>query len=286
MTSSSRSIAIMEVVGLLGSITSLVEASQKLFRFAQDVYEADSQRWDILQQLSCLDAVAKSIDKLKATDPNGNWTEDLDPNDPKSPACGLMVAVGKVEILLQVNVDDMPLRAKLENFKWHWKKKKLEPLFHEINQYCVSILVVLGWGQTEILSKIGSITGTTADNINCMREFMVEDRKKRDEANISMSQMADTIRNLEASDKMRQTEQEKAYRKEVEKWLSSLEFQARQQAIFRKLDSFQGSSIGQWFFESDAFGYWKEGKIRLLKGVGEPGAGKVTACGSFPRPSG
>ncbi|PVH81353.1 ankyrin [Cadophora sp. DSE1049] len=265
----------MEVVGLLGSITSLVEASQKLFKFARDVYEADSQRWDVLQQLSCLDAVSNSIDKLKASDPNGDWTEDLDPNDPKSPACSLMVAVGKVEVLLQVNVDNLPLRAKLENFKWHWRKKKLEPLFHEINQHCVSILVVLGWGQTEILSKIGSITRTTADNINSMREFLEEDRRKQDEVNTSMMKMAEAVRNLEASDKVRQTEQEKAYRKEVEKWLSPLEFQARQQAIFKKLDSFQGSSIGQWFFECDAFKYWKESSIRLLKGVGEPGAGKT-----------
>ncbi|KAH7400219.1 ankyrin repeat-containing domain protein [Cadophora sp. MPI-SDFR-AT-0126] len=268
----------MEVVGLLASITSLVEASQKLFKFAQDVYEADSQRWDVLQQLSCLDAVSTSIDKLKASDPSGDWTQDLDPADPKSPACGLMVAVGKVEILLRVNVDNMPLRAKLENFKWHWKKKQLEPLFQEINQHCVSILVVLGWGQTDILSKIGSITRTTADNINSMREFMEEDRRKRDEVNRSMMRMAETVRNLEASDKVRQTEQEKAYRKEVEKWLSPLEFHARQQAIFNKLDSFQGSSIGQWFFEGKAFEYWKSGSIKLLKGVGEPGAGKTVLC--------
>lgn len=78
----------IEVIGLLASITSLAEASKKLFAFAENVYKADEQRWDVLQQLSCLDAVSTAIEKIKENDPNGNWVKELDPSNPKSPACG------------------------------------------------------------------------------------------------------------------------------------------------------------------------------------------------------
>ncbi|KAH7327406.1 ankyrin repeat-containing domain protein [Rhexocercosporidium sp. MPI-PUGE-AT-0058] len=259
----------IEVIGLLASITSLAEASKKLFTFAENVYKADEQRLDVLQQLSCLDAVSTAIERLKEQDPNGTWIEELDPSDPTSPAGGLMVAVGKMEILLQMNGDRM------EKFKWHWNKKKLDPLFREINQYCTSLLVILGWAQAEISAKIRLITRTTAENIDKMRELMEQDRRKRDEQGVSMMKIAETVKNLEISDKARHTEQEKAYRKDVERWLSTLEFQARQQTILRNVNSSQGNSIGQWFFESDEFKYWKEGKIKLLKGLGAPGAGKT-----------
>ncbi|KAH6692883.1 ankyrin repeat-containing domain protein [Leptodontidium sp. MPI-SDFR-AT-0119] len=180
-----------------------------------------------------------------------------------------MVAVGRMEILLQSSGEPM------EKFKWHWNKKKLDPLFRDINQHCTSILLVLGWGQTEVSSKIQLTTKATAEKLDRMRESMEQDRRKRDEGDISIMMIAETVKNLEMSNKVSEAEKEKAYRKDVERWLSPLEFQSRQQAILRNVSSFQGSSVGRWFLECDEFKYWKEGRIKVLKGLGEPGAGKT-----------
>ncbi|KAG4433290.1 hypothetical protein IFR05_011235 [Cadophora sp. M221] len=245
----------IEIIGLLASITSLAEASKKLFAFAENVYKADEQRWDVLQQLSCLDAVSKAIDKFKATDPNGDWVKELDPKNPKSPAYGLTAAVGNIEILLQSSGDR--------------------------------------WAQAEVSSKIDLTTKITAEKIDSMREFMQQERRERNEREISLREfmeqdrrktdakeisimmIAETVRNLEMSNKVSEAEKDKAYRKDVERRLSPLEFQSRQQAILRNAGSVMGSSIGRWFLECDEFKYWKEGRIKVLKGLGEPGAGKT-----------
>jgi hypothetical protein len=289
-----------EVVGVVGSAVSIFEAAQKIRRFAKDVIHAPTERSEFVKRLSCLETVTKAIDECKATQPGQAWVKELDPDNKNSPVFWLLKTMKDMEIILKVDATDMSLKAKLKNFKWHSEKKTLDLFFNQIKDHCISILVVLGWGNMSILKEIGTITRTTQANLDHIAAIMDDDRRERREidaitrgmathldedrmesremATITKS-MAAKMESLEASvdadRKERKREREKSERKLIEKWLSPLEFQSRQQTIFEKAASFQKGRIGQWFLEGEEFKYWKQGRIKVLRGYGEPGAGKV-----------
>ncbi|KAL2061186.1 hypothetical protein VTL71DRAFT_7459 [Oculimacula yallundae] len=277
----------LEIIGLAASLASIADATKKIYVFVEDVYKADEQRREILQQLRCLEDISETMEWIKQRLSEDEWEKRLDLSKPTNPAYGLKVALDKIEDLAHIDANNLRVWRTWGKVKWHYKKKKLEPLFLEVHRYGTNFIPILIRAQTKILSKDGSSTRTMMKQIEEDRKkdeeankllllTNEEDRKKREEAGVTkMTTLVKEVEDLGVIAKARQIEEAKEYQKKVEKWLSILEFQSRQEAILAKVKREQGSSIGRWFIESDAFKVWRDGKLGVLKGLGEPGAGKT-----------
>jgi hypothetical protein len=105
-----------------------------------------------------------------------------------------------------------------------------------------------------------------------------EEKKKYQEQ--KMKHREDERKRQEEERKLREEElrkaEEESDRKNIQPWLSRLDFQARQRAIFD-----QSFPTGKWFLELPAFNYWKQGQIDVLRCHGHSGAGKVCDERSF-----
>jgi hypothetical protein len=76
--------------------------------------------------------------------------------------------------------------------------------------------------------------------------------------------------NQEAQMEVEKSDREESDRKAIERWLSPLDFQARQREIFEA-----AAKTGKWFMEREEFNCWKKGKLEVLRCHGRVGTGKV-----------
>ncbi|KAH6675779.1 ankyrin repeat-containing domain protein [Halenospora varia] len=200
--------------------------------------------------------------------------------------------------ILKVDSQDCTLAQKIKNFRWHSEKKTLDGLLNRVKEHCISVLVLLGWGHMSAMKEINTIATSTAATMEIMAAQMDQDRKERreidtitrtlaarvDEDRTERQQVTGITRdmassigilaaNMDEDRRERQKLQEESKRKEIEAWLSPLEFQVRQQQIFEEF-AFHHQA-GQWFLERDEIKYWKEDVVKVLRCYGEPGAGKT-----------
>lgn len=298
----------MEVIGVIGSSIAIFDALQKLRRYARDVINAPVERQDFNHRLNCVEAVIKAIEGAEsAAAPNAAWVKELSPKVENSPVFRLLRTMDKMTDILNIDVNDESLKAKFKNYKWHSEKKELEMLLGQVKDHCIVILIVLQWGDVEILKGISRGIEDLAVDVAANKEMIEDNRKMRGEVDAvimrTASDVADgRIENKEGLEIARRTavrlnsveamiqaeevakrrereiadkERERATRKKVERWLSPLEFQQRQQLIFDKAAPFREGWIGKWFFDCEEFILWKDGLVKTLWGYGAPGSGKV-----------
>lgn len=291
----------MEVVGVIGSSIAIFDALQKLRRYARDVINAPKEREDFDYRLNCVEAVIKAVKGAEsAAAPDAVWVHELNPTRANSAVYRLLLTMEKMADILRVDINDDSLKAKFKNYKWHSEKKELETLLNQVKDHCIVILIILQWGDIEILKGIGRGIEELAVDVKANRELIEESRKRRGEMdavalktasdvadvkiesgeNIVLArQMAMRLNSVESSvlaeEATKRIEREIAMRKRVEKWLSPLEFQQRQQIIFDKAAAFRKGRIGKWFFDCEEFRLWRDGLIKTMWGYGAPGSGKV-----------
>lgn len=305
-----------EVIGVVGSTLSIIDAIIKFKRYAEDVIRYPSEREDFLRRLECVKTVHRAVEGCKAAAPITNqppWLTELDEKSSSSPLYRLQETMTKMaEVLMIVKTEKSPigdkfLEARRNKWKWHSDKKNLEAFFAQIQDHCINILVVLHWSEADILSTIGKKADDAAVNIARIEAILLEDRASRVVYDQKISEISEDIKggrqeNLDVAQVTRDTadelkrtaarvelidtrtrdevertrqDRDKIQQKEVEKWLSPLEFARRHQLIHDRAALYEGSSIGKWFFAREEFRLWREGHVRLLRGYGEPGAGKV-----------
>ena len=291
-----------EVIGVIGSTIAIAEALIRVRRYGKDVYHADIERRDFSNRLDCVESVLKAIDgsKAAAPSPNAAWVQELDRKGENSPVQRLLGTLKKMECILTVNVKDTSMKAKLKKWRWHSEKKELDVLLNQVKDHCNSIMLVLQWGLMELSKAIGVDVKAMAVTVvehkiltekdKMVRETVdasifrtekvvadgrVENQEMSEVSRKTAKMVEDMQARLIAEESMNNEGREKDERKHVEKWLSPLEFQQRQQVLFEKAATVQKGRIGKWFFECDEFNVWKQGIVKVLRGYGEPGAGKV-----------
>ena len=287
-----------EIVGVIGSSLAIFDSLQKLRRYVQEVIHAPEERVDFLHRLDCVDVVKKALDGCKSVaTPKAAWARELDPKAPTSPVYRLLGTMEAMSTILTIDPKDDSVMAKFKNLKWHSEKKKLDIYLNQIKDHCISILIVLQWGEMDILKALVFDTAELTSTLAAIKILAEEDRRRREPIDDVILTTAKTLNDarsenqeagrqqlkrlasiearLEAEENFKTKERERVERKEVEKWLSPLEFQQRQQVLFEKAATVQKGQIGKWFFESEEFNLWKQGRFKVLRGYGEPGTGKV-----------
>lgn len=289
-----------EVIGVIGSLISIWDGLQKFRRYARDVINAPTEREEFLRRLSCIETVHRALQGSTEASKDAAWVQELSPTMESSPVYRLVKTMEQMAEILHLDeeLEEKGVKKKWKNMKWHSEKRDLEVFFNQIKDHCINILVVLQWGEMEILREVGKKSEDAAANLTKIEEILIMDRKNRhlvDDATLETAKNVEEGRReaveatritatrlnsiearLQAEEELKQKERATAERKEVEKWLSPLEFARRQQIIFEKAASFQKGRIGKWFFECEEFNLWRDGKIRILRGLGQPGAGKVS----------
>jgi hypothetical protein len=252
----------MDPLSIAASSIAIVDFLKESIRHIKDVIAADKDRQVLRERLDYVDTVTKSLDTLLKSErnhPGQSWMLLLDPNEnEKSPLKGLKLAVEK--LINALDPKNSVWRHKIKNLDWHNEKDDLEALFVEINGFCAGIGAILVAANIEISRNAYSVASET----NLIRKKMAaEFDLDREETRKAQEQ---TMRLQVEKEKRR----EEAERKEIERWLSPLDFQARQREI---LDT--SARTGKHFIESPEFLNWEDGGVRLLRCYGPSGAGKV-----------
>ncbi|EHK97395.1 putative Serine/threonine-protein phosphatase 6 regulatory ankyrin repeat subunit A [Glarea lozoyensis 74030] len=189
-----------------------------------------------------------SLPKLQGSE-TPNWIKDLEMKN--SPIEGLRSLMDKVIKVLETKKGG--LHRLWKDLKWHSEKKHLEEDFNAMDNFCASI-------QRIIQNAIKDDTSIIKEGTKAIKED-TEDTKERLKR---IEDKTDADRNEK---RLKKAQKE---RKEIEEWLSTLNFQARQHEILRG-----AADTGTWFLDLPAFKIWKEGRLDILQCYGAMGTGKT-----------
>jgi hypothetical protein len=292
----------MDPLSILASSAAIFDALNKAYKFAEDYIKADVEREEFLHRLECVRTLKGTLEQCIAAEkdqPGHPWVKVLIPEDPKkSPIIGLERTMDDMMVTLQLR----GTKQKMKNFKWHSEKKSLEGFFTAIATYCTTILGVLSSANIGISRDTNTIVRGIVVSLEQgweEQKKLQEERKARQEEKRKYQEQKTKYREEERKrqeeerrlmEKERQAQQEERKRREEEQrkaeeesdrkniqpWLSPLDFQARQRAIFD-----HSYRTGEWFLRLSAFEYWKQGQIKVLRCHGGSGAGKVSYEISF-----
>jgi hypothetical protein len=227
-------------LSVIASSIAIFDFLKEAYRFGEDVIKADDERREFESRLSCVGTVTETLDACIAGEkdqPGQAWVKHLDPKTKGSPLAGLEDTLKNMNKLLVWKKTSF--KQKLKNFKWHSEKKDLEEYFVAIDGYYTRIMVILGSATMGLTRESFTFTKIMAAGLEDDRR---ESKRLRDDTE----------------------------RKDIENWLSPLDFQARQREIFDV-----SAKTGKWFLECCEFQYWEQGKVDVLRCYGDPGAGKV-----------
>jgi len=230
----------MDPLSIIAGSIAIFDALKEAYRFADDVIKAPEERDEFTQRLHCVADIERILrDCLKQEEDPAHspivQTLDVKKNA-HSPLVGLRDIMNKMVDTLKTKETRY---RKWKDFKWHSEKKSLEALFLAIDGCCTRVSIHLNTANIRLSSETNAIVKRTA--------------AKQD-------------MQIEAEKLMR----EESDRKEVERWLSPLEDQARQREIFAG-----AVKTGKWFLELEEFKYWERGELEVLRCHGTVGTGKV-----------
>ncbi len=294
----------MDPLSILASTAAIFDALKAAYRFADDVFRADNEREEFRERLKCVEALRGTLEQCIAAEkdqPGHAWVKILMPDDPEeSPLWGLQKTMDGMVATLQLK--ETALKQKLKNFMWHSEKKSLESFFTAIATYCTAILGILSSASFGITRDTNTIVRALAISLEETwqeqkrlqeeRKVQQEEKRKHEEQESKFRDeerkrheeerrlLVEEMRVQQEERNRRELEQKRAEeesdRKHIQKWLSPVDFQARQRTIFE-----QSYRTGQYFLQLPAFQYWKQGQINVLRCFGYAGAGKVrvrTSC--------
>jgi hypothetical protein len=260
----------MDGVSAVASFASLLEFLYKVTGWAIDTIKAKKERQKLLDGLDRLRSTIKSIDeRRKDAKPGDEWYDGLlelvrtsgtlspegkyEPN----PKHGSETSLSKLYMLLEgLNEELSPaegLKKYKQRLRYHWDKVKYEQLLKEFARCREEISFILDEDHFKISRAIRQDGKETLHEVSEIRSRMstLEDYQKRQEERVVK-------------------QKDEADREAVEKWLSPLEFLARQEELYE-----QAFGTGKWFLESLAFRHWVKGKPWHLRCYGVEGSGKV-----------
>lgn len=234
-------------LSIVASGIAIFDALKDFKRYADDVINAGKEKEEFRYRLDSVEIVCKALKTLKSGShhPAEAWLKEC-LNDQHSPLVGLIKTMETMSKTLKSKSKNTKkpvtkgpkfmrkiMSIRKENLKWHSEKDNLEKLFDTIQTYCQSI--------------------NTALNIV--------------EINYARETKEDTTILRQDSDMRKEAEE----RSEIEKWLSPLDFRARQSEVFKIV----APKTGSWFLNLPEFQAWKDGFINNLPCYGEMGTGKV-----------
>ncbi|EPE24221.1 Ankyrin repeat-containing protein [Glarea lozoyensis ATCC 20868] len=246
----------MDPFSALANGVALAESLKKFYRFVHDAKNASAERTEVQARLNSVQASVQStmklledsLPKLQGSE-TPNWIKDLEMKN--SPIEGLRSLMDKVIKVLETKKGG--LHRLWKDLKWHSEKKHLEEDFNAMDNFCASI-------QRIIQNAIKDDTSIIKEGTKAIKED-TEDTKERLKR---IEDKTDADRNEK---RLKKAQKE---RKEIEEWLSTLNFQARQHEILRG-----AADTGTWFLDLPAFKIWKEGRLDILQCYGAMGTGKT-----------
>ena len=263
----------MEAFGGLANVISLLDVLKKVGVWANDSIKAEKERQALLDGLDRLRSIFRKIDqRCKDAQSGDEWYEGLlelvrtsgtltpegkyEPN----PKHRSETSLSKLYMILQeLTVELSPAQGSrtkqyVQRLRYHWDKVKYEGLLREFASCREEISFILDDDHFKISKAIRQDGKETLAQIS--------------EIKSRMTAMQD-IQQLQEQRFIKQKAE--ADRDAIEKWLSPLEFLARQEEIFEN-----AFGTGKWFLESLAFRHWVKGKPWHLRVYGVEGSGKVS----------
>ncbi|CAG8959305.1 hypothetical protein HYFRA_00013075 [Hymenoscyphus fraxineus] len=232
-------------LSVIASSIAIFDALKEFKRYADDVINAGEEREEFRCRLDRVEIVSKALNELASGSdhPAEAWLREC-LRDPKSSLVGLVKTMRSMSEILKAkdqkkNVKKGPKFMRvIKNFrkqdvKWHSEKNDMEKYFDVINTYCQSINTTLNMVEIKYARETDKTT----------KKLLHDSEKKREEEE----------------------------RREIEKWLSPLDFVARQSEIHK----YAAPKTGQWFIDLPQFQAWKDGLINTLPCYGEMGTGKT-----------
>jgi hypothetical protein len=233
----------MDPLSILASSAALFEAVKDSYRYAKDVIKAPKEREELIRRLDSISSIHRLIKDELDRIPNAenlSWAQALSPRkNLDSPLAELVEIMKQMLVVLKTNGTRY---RKMKDFRWHSEKKILESFFGRLDSCYLRVVACL---------SLSNIEGSRLTRDIDSRTKLIETMQK---AQIDADKMA----------------REETERKAIERWLSPLEFQARQREIFES-----AAKTGEWFTRSDEFNIWKEGELEWLRCRGALGTGKV-----------
>lgn len=225
----------LEALGAISSCIAIVEASIKVTQFLKDVAKADSDRDEFITRLERVVEIAERVEsrvRSQKDDLGRQRFAALDPKNSQSP-------LQKLRTLLQ-DMQKILVKGRGTNIA--------SGKIHKIR------LKDFKWpGEKKSLEDLRkTLDGYTSE----IEVFMIDAVYDiSDDTNIVLK-----------------TQEFEAERRSIIRWLSPLDFSARQQHWY---ETFGKIGTGDRFLKSEPFKYWKEKKVKYLRCYGDAGAGKV-----------
>ncbi|EPE30107.1 Ankyrin repeat-containing protein [Glarea lozoyensis ATCC 20868] len=234
----------MDIFSFAASIITVLELASTATRFIVTANESEKERKILLSEIASIAGYCYVLKDLSERDePDNCWSRNLR---------ALLVKDGLIaqfranleEVLLILNEKHSKL---IEKAKWPHQKNKLGEICSRIERQKSQILLAL-----------------QSDHVN-----LSLDTKK------DLSRVNDLVINIDRKivqmDQKQQTQLQEKEKRDLETWLTSLNFCAKQNDIFAR----RQEGTGEWLLQDQNFQSWLTGFKRKLWCQGIPGSGKT-----------
>ncbi|KAK0451245.1 uncharacterized protein EV420DRAFT_1646320 [Desarmillaria tabescens] len=225
-----------EALGIVSSITGLVQNTATIVKYLQDVKNAPKERHDLLRELQYVDSYLSSAERqIRAATENDKWLAEL--KESKKPFDEFSDFL--LELKERLEAGSSRWRRTFHRLRWTLTKESVEGDLKKIERFKTFLMIVIQHDHLTLSSAIKKSVDTILENTN---------RTKQTQIGALMTKP-----------------------KKAVTWLSPLDFNA---VLSAKLDE-RTSETGGWFLESQEFTEWKNSKApSTLCCFGGPGVGK------------
>ena len=267
----------MDGLSAAASVVAILQATQVVADYGISFYKAKEEREKLVRELQDLQFTIERLhDRRQGAQPGERWCQGFDRltkqsgtvtregkylepahGKPEGPLAQVYQTIASLSAELTSSQPSRHLKRLGERLTWYWDKDKFENMLAKIKNAQESITFILNQDHWDLSRD------TNAKVIEGFARF--DDRFTTVEESLRKQQ-----------DKERRQE-ETLERETIERWLSPLDFLARQEQLSE--DRFM---TYKWLLDDPTFQQWTTGKPWHLRCYGLPGSGKVRVYSGFP----
>ena len=261
-----------EVVGVVGSIIAILQATEVVYSFVRDIKDAPREMQELRGVLQNLEGILKHLRSFYNDDSFNEERRQFSQMEEK----GSDMPVDSIEktlrgILARIKKDIQDLGKELEppnkskakevwkTFTWRRVKRIIQEKIESIDSSMLQISVFLGMENNQIARHNVQISG------------------------IQNATMVERLAKVEEYQKMqhdrKQQKDELLLRRQLLDWLSPLSFIAKREDIYKECFK----ETGDWLWNDEVFLNWIEGRHWRLNCIGRPMVGKTVLSSMINR---
>ncbi|KAI9709405.1 MAG: hypothetical protein M1812_007682 [Candelaria pacifica] len=281
-----------EIVGVIGSVISMIEFTDKVIKYSEDFKEAIKEIVQLKAGLESLNTVARLLQKrCENAEPNAPWLQGLyevrgghrDKDGkwiPKYVGALAQLESDIEEIKTALNPSKDWKKVELyQRVKWHFSKPRMKEMLGKVTDSKVTINLILALKNdetgTESLQLMKENAKFNLKSDGMQTEILDLAQQNSDFTKLHLTSIDDRFANLEKNQILEQEERKRKdaeiEREEIVKWLSPLTFIAKQEELY----TLSFKETGDLLWQDPRFSRWAKGSPWHLQCLGTPGLGKT-----------